>query len=183
MVKTTVDTVAPALSFTDPAVPIVRDQPAARVTLGYSDADSGVDPATFRLRLAGIDVTTTCSAGAATATCQLPTLSSANDGVRPRLPAARPLAGGDHAHRPRRRRRRPTGSGNYQTLINDALTSYIQQRSVLEAVRQVVREELSPAKPKPRASRPRAGVAYPGGDAAQISISRPSSTTRLVGRR
>lgn len=51
------------------------------------------------------------------------------------------------------------GSGNYQTLINDALLAFIQQRSVLEAVRQVVREELSPAKPKPRARRPRAAVA------------------------
>jgi len=35
------------------------------------------------------------------------------------------------------------GGGNYQTLINDALLAYIQQRSVLEAVRQVVREELA----------------------------------------
>ena len=32
--------------------------------------------------------------------------------------------------------------GNYQTLINDALMAYIQQQSMLEAVRQVVREEL-----------------------------------------
>ena len=38
------------------------------------------------------------------------------------------------------------GGGNYQTLINDALLAYIQQHSVLEAVRQVVREEL--AQPK-----------------------------------
>jgi uncharacterized protein (DUF4415 family) len=36
-----------------------------------------------------------------------------------------------------------TGSGNYQTLMNDALVAFIQQRSVIEAVRQVVREELS----------------------------------------
>jgi uncharacterized protein (DUF4415 family) len=34
------------------------------------------------------------------------------------------------------------GSGNYQTLINDALMEYIQQQSMLEAVRQAVREEL-----------------------------------------
>lgn len=34
------------------------------------------------------------------------------------------------------------GGGNYQTLINDALLAYIQQHSVLEAVRQVVREEF-----------------------------------------
>jgi uncharacterized protein (DUF4415 family) len=32
--------------------------------------------------------------------------------------------------------------GNYQTLINDALVAYIQQKSMLEAVRQVVREEV-----------------------------------------
>ena len=38
------------------------------------------------------------------------------------------------------------GGGNYQTLINDALVAYVQQRSVLEAVRQVVREELAPPK-------------------------------------
>ena len=34
------------------------------------------------------------------------------------------------------------GGGNYQTLINDALMAYIQQQSMLEAVRQAVREEL-----------------------------------------
>ena len=34
------------------------------------------------------------------------------------------------------------GGGNYQTLINDALVGYIAQRSVLDAVRRVVREEM-----------------------------------------
>ncbi len=38
------------------------------------------------------------------------------------------------------------GSGNYQTLINDALIDHIQQESMLEALRQVVREEM--AEPK-----------------------------------
>jgi uncharacterized protein (DUF4415 family) len=37
------------------------------------------------------------------------------------------------------------GGGNYQTLINDALIAYIHQQSMLDAVRQVVREELRPA--------------------------------------
>ena len=37
------------------------------------------------------------------------------------------------------------GEGNYQTLINDALAAYIHQQSMLDAVRQVVREELAPA--------------------------------------
>ena len=35
-----------------------------------------------------------------------------------------------------------SGGGNYQTLINDALVAYIGQGAVLDAVRQVVREEL-----------------------------------------
>jgi uncharacterized protein (DUF4415 family) len=36
------------------------------------------------------------------------------------------------------------GGGNYQTLINDALIEYIQQQSMLDVVRQAVREELQP---------------------------------------
>lgn len=36
------------------------------------------------------------------------------------------------------------GGGNYQTLINDALLEYVHQRSTLEIVREVVREELAP---------------------------------------
>lgn len=36
------------------------------------------------------------------------------------------------------------GGGNYQTLINEALVAYIHQRSLLDAVRQVIREELAP---------------------------------------
>lgn len=50
------------------------------------------------------------------------------------------------------------GAGNYQTLINDALIAYIQQRSVIDVVRQVVREELSVPRPKPRQPRSRATV-------------------------
>ena len=45
------------------------------------------------------------------------------------------------------------GGGNYQTLINDALLAYIQQRSVLEAVRQVFREELASPKSGHRLTR------------------------------
>ncbi len=40
------------------------------------------------------------------------------------------------------------GGGNYQTLINDALAAYIQQCSMLEAVRQVVKEEIGISYPK-----------------------------------
>jgi uncharacterized protein (DUF4415 family) len=41
-----------------------------------------------------------------------------------------------------------SGGGNYQTLINDALVAHIQQASVLDAVRKVVREELSGTRTK-----------------------------------
>ena len=51
------------------------------------------------------------------------------------------------------------GTGNYQTLMNDALLAFIQQRSVIDAVRQVVREELSTPKAKPRQTRARAVAA------------------------
>ena len=51
------------------------------------------------------------------------------------------------------------GAGNYQTLMNDALLAFIQQRSVIDAVRQVVREELSSPRAKPRQARVRAVVA------------------------
>jgi uncharacterized protein (DUF4415 family) len=37
------------------------------------------------------------------------------------------------------------GGGSYQTLINDALVAVLHQRSILEAVRQVIREELGSA--------------------------------------
>lgn len=43
-----------------------------------------------------------------------------------------------------------SGGGNYQTMINDALVAYIHQRSMLAAVRKVVREELA----APRAKAP-----------------------------
>jgi len=36
------------------------------------------------------------------------------------------------------------GGGNYQTLINDALLEHLHRRSTLDAVRQVVREEIVP---------------------------------------
>ena len=42
------------------------------------------------------------------------------------------------------------GTGNYQTLINDALVAFIQQRSMIDAVRQVIREELTTPQRNPR---------------------------------
>ena len=51
------------------------------------------------------------------------------------------------------------GAGNYQTLMNDALLGFIQQRSVIDAVRQVVREELSVPQGKSRPIRVKAVAA------------------------
>jgi uncharacterized protein (DUF4415 family) len=42
------------------------------------------------------------------------------------------------------------GTGSYQTLINDALVAFIQQRSMIDAVRQVIREELTAPQRNPR---------------------------------
>jgi uncharacterized protein (DUF4415 family) len=51
------------------------------------------------------------------------------------------------------------GTGNYQTLMNDALLAYIQQKNVIEAVRLVVREELGAPRAKPRPQKVRAMAA------------------------
>ena len=49
------------------------------------------------------------------------------------------------------------GGGNYQTLINDALLACVQQRSTLDVVRQVVREELASYSSGGRHPGPRSG--------------------------
>jgi uncharacterized protein (DUF4415 family) len=58
-----------------------------------------------------------------------------------------------------RRHVEEAGGGNYQTLINDALITFIGQRSVLDAVRQVVREELRAPNAAPRQTKRREAVA------------------------
>ena len=55
-----------------------------------------------------------------------------------------------------RRQVEDAASGNYQTLINDALVAFIGQRSVLDAVRQVVREELQAPRAAARQAKARA---------------------------
>ena len=47
------------------------------------------------------------------------------------------------------------GGGNYQTLINDALLEHIHRHATLDAVRQVVREELAPYAAAARSGRSR----------------------------
>jgi len=45
------------------------------------------------------------------------------------------------------------GGGSYQTLINDALLEHVHRRSTLDAVRQVVRDELKPYSTRRRSAR------------------------------
>jgi uncharacterized protein (DUF4415 family) len=40
------------------------------------------------------------------------------------------------------------GGGSYQTMINDALCAHIEQRTVVETVRLIVREELARSRAK-----------------------------------
>ena len=47
------------------------------------------------------------------------------------------------------------GSGNYQTLINDARVARIQQRAVVDGVHQVAREEMAASAPRLRQAGPR----------------------------
>ena len=58
-----------------------------------------------------------------------------------------------------RRQVEGSGGGNYQTSINDALVAFIGQRSVLDAVRQVVREELQTPKQSSKRAKHREAAA------------------------
>ncbi len=75
------DTTPPTLAFTEPAVPVLQDQPSPRVRLDYSDTQSGIDAASLRLFVEEQDVTSTCTVGASSAVCQLPVLTTAASGV------------------------------------------------------------------------------------------------------
>jgi hypothetical protein len=89
------DQTPPTVQFTEPAVPVLLDEPSPRVRFEYADAGSGVDVASVRLRLGGQDVTATCTVDAAAADCQLPPLSTATQGASEHRLAAevRDLAG------------------------------------------------------------------------------------------
>jgi uncharacterized protein (DUF4415 family) len=50
------------------------------------------------------------------------------------------------------------GGGNYQSLMNDALLAFIHQNAVIDAVRQVVREELAAPKAATRTVRTKAAT-------------------------
>jgi uncharacterized protein (DUF4415 family) len=67
------------------------------------------------------------------------------------------------------------GGGNYQTLINDALVAYLHQCSLLDAVREVVREELGPSAQGRRLTPIRPTVSSGRTDAARRWRGRPKT--------
>jgi hypothetical protein len=71
----TVDTVPPTLAITSPG-PQVTDDLTPAIGVSYSDATSGVSPATFTLVLDATDITSSCTTAASAATCTAPTLAA-----------------------------------------------------------------------------------------------------------
>lgn len=67
--------------------------------------------------------------------------------------------------------------------MNDALVAFIQQRSVIEAVRQVVREKLSGPRAKPRQARARTSLPENQSGSTRMGLRNlglPSGSSRFV---
>lgn len=72
------------------------------------------------------------------------------------------------------------GGGNYQSLINEALVAWIQQRSMIDAMRRVVREEL--AADRRLRPAPRARATAPVSPAPDSPVSRRRAAGRAAPR-
>jgi len=72
------------------------------------------------------------------------------------------------------------GGGNYQSLINDALVAWIQQQSMIDAVRRVIREEL--AADRRLRPAPRAPAAAPASSESGSPASRRRAPVRAAPR-
>ncbi len=70
------DTVAPALAITSPADQTGAGTLALDVGLTFSDAGSGIDPASLKLAIDDIDESPACTLAGATAACHVPDLQS-----------------------------------------------------------------------------------------------------------
>lgn len=68
------DTRAPVLRLVQPVVAELRGDLTPRIAVSYTDAESGIDIATLAILLDGADLTSSCTVGFATATCESPTL-------------------------------------------------------------------------------------------------------------
>ncbi|HEX4954148.1 MAG TPA: PKD domain-containing protein [Thermoanaerobaculia bacterium] len=74
------DVTPPQIAVTAPTGLVVNVASPA-IVLSYSDAGSGVDPATLTVLVDGLDISTQCVAGAAGATCTPPALGSSQHTV------------------------------------------------------------------------------------------------------
>jgi hypothetical protein len=70
------DNVPPAIAITAPNQTTLYNDPAPALAVVYSDAGSGIDPATFRVTVDGAAGAASCTAGAAAAACTLPALAA-----------------------------------------------------------------------------------------------------------
>lgn len=69
-----VDTVAPSLAFIEPVESLILDDPTPSVVLSFSDATSGIDPATFAAEIDGTAITDDCIFTATEVYCAPPEL-------------------------------------------------------------------------------------------------------------
>src|SRR6266545_7279254 len=79
------DQVPPSLSITSPSRTVLVNEPSPAVVVEYADGGSGVDPASFQLLVDGQDATSSCTAGAQSASCHPPALSAGNHTLQARL--------------------------------------------------------------------------------------------------
>ncbi len=70
------DQTAPTVAFIAPAGPLVINDSTPEVVVEYGDGQSGIDPASLRVRSGSLDFTVTCALGAGSATCTPPPLGA-----------------------------------------------------------------------------------------------------------
>ncbi|HEX3130766.1 MAG TPA: Ig-like domain-containing protein [Thermoanaerobaculia bacterium] len=76
----TIDTVAPVLRITSPG-PIVEGDSTPAVVLEFSDATSGIDPATLEVKVDGASIRGSCAVTASSAVCEPPELAEGQHAI------------------------------------------------------------------------------------------------------
>jgi hypothetical protein len=84
-VEVTLDHEPPALAFTAPASPLVTGNASPPVAVAYSDAASGVDPATLRVWIDATEITASCTATPGAAQCVPPPLTAGAHAARAQI--------------------------------------------------------------------------------------------------
>jgi hypothetical protein len=84
-VEVTLDHEPPALAFTAPASPLVTGIASPPIAVAYSDAASGVDPATLRVWIDATEITASCNATPGAAQCVPPPLAAGAHAARAQI--------------------------------------------------------------------------------------------------